>query len=321
VTSAAIGTTLNFSANANDADGDSLAYYWDFGDGTFGTNGPMAVKSWSSAGEYLVRCLVSDMRGGIASASVIVQIGSPSTFRVSGRILAGGNPVINARVYANSSKMAYTDSDGSYNIVGMSAGTYTMGASLYGYTFSPSGFSNPVNVGANVTNIDFMVAIAPATPPSITQQPQTQTLMRGQPAAFGIVASGTAPLVCQWRLNGTNIPGATASSFSITNLHSTDAGYYSILITNAGGLTISSNALLTVLSPPPSSLTINPLTNGSVLVRGTGTPGCLYRIEFSDGSVGPLWQQLGTATGDSGGKFQMADLNPSSRRFYRAICP
>src|SRR6185369_11546506 len=79
VTNAAIGVTLGFSATASDANGDALAYYWDFGDGDFGTNSSIATKSWSAAGDYVVRCTVTDMKGGTASASVIVTIGADYT--------------------------------------------------------------------------------------------------------------------------------------------------------------------------------------------------------------------------------------------------
>src|SRR5205814_1223077 len=110
---------------------------------------------WSAAGEYVVRCLVSDMKGGLGSASVVVQVGSPTTYRISGRVTAEGNPLVNVRVYVSSSKMTYTDSDGTYNLVGLAAGNYTVNASLYGYALSPTGFANPVSVGPNATGISF----------------------------------------------------------------------------------------------------------------------------------------------------------------------
>src|SRR5207249_6898437 len=104
ITNAAPGVALTFSASAADANGDTLAYYWDFGDGNFGTNGPAASKTWSATGEYVVRCLVSDMKGGVAGDSVIVRIGSPSTYRISGTVTADGNPVVNARIYVSRSE-------------------------------------------------------------------------------------------------------------------------------------------------------------------------------------------------------------------------
>ncbi|MDB6025377.1 MAG: hypothetical protein JWM68_1600, partial [Verrucomicrobiales bacterium] len=63
-TNQAVNTVINFSAIATDPDGDALAYAWDFGDSNFGPNSPNVSKSWSAVGEYVVRCTVSDMKGG-----------------------------------------------------------------------------------------------------------------------------------------------------------------------------------------------------------------------------------------------------------------
>src|SRR3954471_23498310 len=121
-------------------------------------NGPAASKSWNVAAEYVVRCLVSDMKGGLAAASQIVQIGSPATFRISGRVTVDGTPLVNARVYVSASRMAYTDSDGAYTIVGLGRNTNTVSAPLYGYSFRPSGFTNPVVVGPNAANVSFLAS-------------------------------------------------------------------------------------------------------------------------------------------------------------------
>ncbi|PYJ06492.1 MAG: hypothetical protein DME25_06555, partial [Verrucomicrobia bacterium] len=147
VTSTSSGAPITFSAAASDADGDPLAYYWDFGDGTFGTNGPAASNSWTASGEYVVRCVVSDMKGGVASDSVIVTIDNPGTYRVSGRVSVGGVPVEGVRISVSSRQMTYTDSDGTYTLPGLPAGSYTVSADRDGSIFSPSGFANPVSVG------------------------------------------------------------------------------------------------------------------------------------------------------------------------------
>jgi hypothetical protein len=143
-TEVAVNTTIAFTAAAFDANGDALAYYWDFGDGNFGTNGPSASKSWSAAGDYVVQSIVTDMKGGVARDSAVVRVGSPATYRISGTVTVDGVPLQGARIYVSSTRMTWSDSDGSYTLVGLPAGSYIASASLDGFTFTQSGFSNPV---------------------------------------------------------------------------------------------------------------------------------------------------------------------------------
>ena len=87
-------------------------------------------------------------------------------------------------------------------------------------------------------------------PPIINAQPQGANLAAGANILFRVGAAGTAPLAYQWRLNGVNIAGATASSCSRTNVQSADAGNYSAVVTNDGGNVTSSNAVLAVNNAP-----------------------------------------------------------------------
>ncbi len=84
------------------------------------------------------------------------------------------------------------------------------------------------------------------TPPSIVTQPQSQTVGVGTNVTFTVVATGTSPLSYQWRINGTNIPAATASALTLTNVQLVQARSYSVRVTNLYGSATSSNAVLTV---------------------------------------------------------------------------
>jgi hypothetical protein len=88
-------------------------------------------------------------------------------------------------------------------------------------------------------------------PPVILTQPPDQTVMVGGSATFNVTASGTLPLAYQWNFNGTNIVGATNTSLTLTNVQLYQAGNYTVLVTNAYGSILSSNAVLTVNLPPP----------------------------------------------------------------------
>ncbi|MEK7270366.1 MAG: PKD domain-containing protein, partial [Planctomycetota bacterium] len=188
--SIAAGGTVAFTAAATDPNGDVLAYGWDFGDGTTGSNASSVSKTFPAAGDFAVQCTVTDMLGGTARDSVVVRVGSPATHRLSGRVTAGGAPVAGVRVSATSAYAACTDSDGTYTIAGVPAGTYTISTLLPNYAFSPSGFSNPLAVSANKTGLDFTGAYVPPGPDlvikSVTASLSGTSLSLGwQPANVG----------------------------------------------------------------------------------------------------------------------------------------
>ena len=109
---AAANQTVNLAVTATDPDGDALAYAWDFDQvqtwTASGLNSPTAAKSWSSAGQYRVMVTVSDMKGGVATASQIVTVGSPvNTNLITGRVLWAGIPVAGARVWTTAGTTTY----------------------------------------------------------------------------------------------------------------------------------------------------------------------------------------------------------------------
>jgi plastocyanin len=174
-TSIAAGDSVTFTATSTDPNGDTLAYHWDFGDKqpspffgpTFSTdNNATQTKSFPTAGWYAVQCTVSDMKGGVIRDTVLIQVGTPTTFYISGTVTDSlGAPVYDARVQNGrflpaNYRGASTDSDGQYYITNQApatslAGNYTVAASAPGYSFAPAGFTNPVAVGPNQTGINF----------------------------------------------------------------------------------------------------------------------------------------------------------------------
>jgi len=94
----------------------------------------------------------------------------------------------------------------------------------------------------------------PPTPPTILTQPSDQSVTIGDTAAFSVTAFGGRPLSYQWRLNGIDVDGATNTILTITNAQRSQAGNYSVLVTNALGSVASSNAIFIVDFPPATVL-------------------------------------------------------------------
>lgn len=83
----------------------------------------------------------------------------------------------------------------------------------------------------------------------ITSQPTNLTVWQGSNASFSVgVPNSPAATHYQWMFNGTNISTATTSKLTITNAQMTNAGAYSVYITNsAGPSNTSTTAMLSVL--------------------------------------------------------------------------
>ena len=100
---------------------------------------------------------------------------------------------------------------------------------------------------------------------TIVNQPVSRTVVAGDPVSFAVTASGGGSYTYQWQKNGTNITGATNSTYSIAQTVAADAGAYRCVVGNGSQSVTSSNAQLTVTAPnarpvahitqPASSLT------------------------------------------------------------------
>jgi hypothetical protein len=155
---------------------------------------------------------------------------------------------------------------------------------------------------------------ATCPPPLITSQPRGQVGYWGKSVSLGVSAVGVPPLSYQWLKGGTSVQGASGSSLVLTNLQMTDAGNYSVVITNACGSSTSSNAYLTV----------NPAGVSVALYSGVtidGVVGLTYGVQYNtDLSNTNGWHGLANITLSVPTEVWF-DLQPASRpqRFYRVV--
>jgi hypothetical protein len=103
--------------------------------------------------------------------------------------------------------------------------------------------------------------------PQISAQPTEQFTSVGGSATFSVTASGSSSLTYQWSFNGSAISGATGSSYTVTNAQTSNAGTYTVAITDSNGSTTSAGAALTVSTASSTARLINISTRAVV---GTG---------------------------------------------------
>ena len=151
------------------------------------------------------------------------------------------------------------------------------------------------SVTSSVANLTVIV------PPTINPHPQSQSVTQGVNVSFTVGATGTAPFSYQWRLNGTNLAGATQTSYTRNNVQPADAGNYSVIVSNFAAAVASSNAVLTVWqSPVPPLILAEPADavaaagQTTVLsVTANGATPLAYQWQFNSSNlVGATTAQL-----------------------------
>ena len=172
------------------------------------------------------------------------------------------------------------------------------------------GLFDNVRVERFVTNV----------PPYLTTQPQSLTVAQNSNAMFNVMAGGTRRHWYQWRFNGTNLAGATGSSFTKTNVQPADAGDYSVFVTNGAGLVTSSNASLTVVVPQTLKVeSVTLLSADQLKLVISGEPGTIT-IQWSTNLT--EWETL-TNLANPTGLIEFIDTisAEAAQRYYRVGCP
>jgi alpha-tubulin suppressor-like RCC1 family protein len=184
-----------------------------------------------------------------SSVAVLTPIILPPTIitpPVSQSIIQGSNVTFSAVVYGtppysyqwslNGNPLA----DDGIHIVGSGTSSLNISnlttADAGTYSLTVTNVSGSASASATLTVM---------VPPSITLQPVGRSVPPGLPTVFTATAQGIPAPAYQWLLNGTNLPGATANTYSNPAVGLNDLGYYQIVASNAVGSVTSSVAQLT----------------------------------------------------------------------------
>jgi len=231
---------------------------------------------------------------------VTVDAGQTATFSVA----ATGSPTLSYQWELNNAAIAAA--------TGTSYTTPVLTAGNNGGQYSVL-VTNPVK--ANVSSAQALLTVNPAVAPTITTQPQSQSVLINNPVTFSVTVAGTPPFSYQWQKNNVSISGATSSTFTIPAVQSTDAGSYTVIVSNAASSGVTAGPAVLTIAPPgvnlalgqpstassfqdPVGLAASLAFDGNLTTRwgsayGCGTPPCTFSpdpswLEVDLGSVQPF---------------------------------
>lgn len=165
--------------------------------------------------------------------------------------------------------------------INATTGIIDLAASVSGiYTVT---YTIPAAGGCEQVSVTTSVEVKSLT--AITTSPVPQTVCEGTTVNLSVVASGAGTLSYQWRKNGSVITGATTATYTITNVSTSDAGSYDVIVTGDCGSITSAAALLTVNVIPATPVITTSGVNtfcqgGSVTLTSSATSGNQW---FKDG--------------------------------------
>jgi PKD repeat protein len=145
-----------------------------------------------------------------------------------------------------------------------------------------------------VTNVvTWLYGWSPQLAPNILTNPVSLTVTAGVTATFSVSATGIPDPTYQWLVNGTNYVNATSTSATlvISNALASDAGVYSVLVSNIAGTVTSGGATLTIVGTGPSaSFTATPTSGTEPLAvtftdTSTGSPNITAFWDLGDATT------------------------------------
>ncbi len=226
-------------------------------------------------------------------------------------VLAGSDAVFEVGVHESSVPLSYTWRFFGVNIRG---GT-NAALKLFNTQSHQVGIYSVVvaNMSGRVTssNASLTVVTGPF-PPDLVVRP-------GEDATFSIQVDGVGPADYQWQFNGQDLAGETRPILNLLNVQSSQAGQYSVTVSNPAGSVTSPEALLTVEAAPRLGYVLWGAQGFHFNITGTPWVTCIIQASKDFAA----WTDISTNTLPAGGVLEFIDPDASSFnwRCYRVFQP
>ena len=223
-----------------------FAYQWTFNaaniSGATASSYTVTGAQPADAGAYAV--VIGNVAGSATSTSAALTVNVPPsiTAQPSGQAVTQGQNATFTVTAAGTAPLAYQWRLNTLSIIGATDASYTR---VNCQSSDAGSYSCQItNVAGSIISADAILVVN--TPPTINTQPASALASVSNTVVFTVSVSGTSPLSYQWNKNGTAISGATLASLTLTALKWTNAGSYTVVVTNAVGSVTSATATLTV---------------------------------------------------------------------------
>ncbi|MEO6246293.1 MAG: immunoglobulin domain-containing protein [Opitutaceae bacterium] len=277
--------------------------------GATGSTYTIASAQIADIAAYVVR--VSSTGGSVDSSQANLSVTAPG----SGAIVITARPIsLNVNpgqpatfgVTATGSGLAYQWFKNGGVISGATASSYSIPSAQ---TADAATYLVRLTSGTTVetTSAKLTVGGSSGSGISITTQPASRTVDAGQGVTFLVVASGTGALSYQWFKDDNVISGATATTFNIAAVQTTDAGNYTVRVSNGTQNIVSATAVLVVNGPPPPVGPTARLSNLSVRTNLAAAQTLIVGVVVSGGSRDVLVRAVGPSLAAFGLTGVMAD--------------
>lgn len=209
----------------------------------------------------------------------------------------------------------FTDGDNNFSTTmnALGIGTFTTAPLTVDTTFTLTSteISNVVTCSQNSMG-SIIITINPIT--AITSQPVGATICNNGTVTFNVGATG-ANLVYQWFFNGTAIPSATGSTYTIASADALDAGDYTVQVSGTCGIPVLSN-IATLAVTPIITVTTQPQATTIVCV---GQPLSL-NVNASGNGLTYQWYFGATLLpGATNSTFNIASVDASDAGSYSVV--
>ena len=197
--------------------------------------------------------------GGTAGTDSSVSVGG--TAGTDSSVSVGGTAGTDSSVSVGGTAGTGTGTGTSVSV----GGTADTGTSSTTSSTTSSVFGTAAATAGAIASSNAPPAVNVTVAPTLTTQPTAQTITAGQSATFSVAATGTSPNY-QWKRNGSDISGATSSSYTTPAMSIAGSGVvYSVEVSNSAGTVTSTNATLTVnkSSNTPSYSLVTNASGGS----------------------------------------------------------